>query len=87
MAAPGRGIVLARRAALPALKAVRGKGGHSSYYLDVVAEVERQGVDNQPRFVKAAKGVVLATGGFVFNEAMRRIVKAFEDRAATLYGA
>ena len=29
-------------------------------------------IDNQPRFVKAAKGVVLATGGFVFNEAMRR---------------
>ncbi len=52
MAAPGLGIVLARRAALPALKAVRGKGGHSSYYLDVVAEVERQGVDNQPRFAQ-----------------------------------
>jgi succinate dehydrogenase/fumarate reductase flavoprotein subunit len=29
-------------------------------------------IDNQPRFVKAAKGVVLATGGFVFNEEMRR---------------
>ena len=29
-------------------------------------------IDNQPRFVKAAKGVVLATGGFVFNEDMRR---------------
>jgi 3-oxo-5alpha-steroid 4-dehydrogenase len=29
-------------------------------------------IDNQPRFVKAAKGVALATGGFVFNEAMRR---------------
>ena len=29
-------------------------------------------IDNQPRFVKAEKGVVLATGGFVFNEAMRR---------------
>ena len=29
-------------------------------------------IDNQPRFVKAVKGVVLATGGFVFNEAMRR---------------
>ncbi|WP_442772835.1 type II toxin-antitoxin system RatA family toxin [Paenirhodobacter enshiensis] len=25
--------------------------------------------------------------GVVFNEAMRRIVKAFEERAATLYGA
>ena len=29
-------------------------------------------IDNRPCFVKAAKGVVLATGGFVFNEAMRR---------------
>ena len=29
-------------------------------------------IDNQPRFVRAARGVVLATGGFVFNDAMRR---------------
>ena len=29
-------------------------------------------IDNQNRFVRAAKGVVLATGGFVMNEAMRR---------------
>lgn len=29
-------------------------------------------IDNQQRFVKASKGVVLATGGFVFNDAMRR---------------
>ena len=29
-------------------------------------------VDGAPRFVKAVKGVVVATGGFVFNEAMRR---------------
>jgi succinate dehydrogenase/fumarate reductase flavoprotein subunit len=29
-------------------------------------------IDNRDRFVRAAKGVVLATGGFVFNEAMRR---------------
>lgn len=29
-------------------------------------------IDNQPRFVRASRGVVLATGGFVFNEAMRR---------------
>ena len=29
-------------------------------------------IDNQNRFVKASKGVVLATGGFVFNEEMRR---------------
>ena len=29
-------------------------------------------IDNQPKFVKAEKGVVLATGGFVMNEDMRR---------------
>jgi 3-oxo-5alpha-steroid 4-dehydrogenase len=29
-------------------------------------------IDNANRFVKARKGVVLATGGFVFNEGMRR---------------
>ena len=29
-------------------------------------------IDNKDRFVKAAKGVVLATGGFVFNDEMRR---------------
>jgi 3-oxo-5alpha-steroid 4-dehydrogenase len=29
-------------------------------------------IDNRNRFVRAAKGVVLATGGFVMNEAMRR---------------
>ncbi len=29
-------------------------------------------IDNKDRFVRARKGVVLATGGFVFNDAMRR---------------
>ncbi|MFK7840770.1 MAG: FAD-dependent oxidoreductase [Sphingorhabdus sp.] len=29
-------------------------------------------IDNKPHFVKAEKGVVLATGGFVMNEEMRR---------------
>ena len=29
-------------------------------------------IDNANRFVRASKGVVLATGGFAFNEAMRR---------------
>lgn len=29
-------------------------------------------IDNQDRFIKASKGVVLATGGFVMNEDMRR---------------
>lgn len=29
-------------------------------------------IDNQNRFVRTKKGVILATGGFAFNEAMRR---------------
>lgn len=29
-------------------------------------------IDNQDRYVRAHRGVILATGGFVFNEAMRR---------------
>ncbi len=36
----------------------------------VVGAVMR--IDNQDRFVRASKGVVLATGGFVMNEDMRR---------------
>jgi aspartate aminotransferase-like enzyme len=53
MSAPGLGIVIARRASLAKLKAARGQGaGHSSYYLDVIAECERQGVDNQTRFAQ-----------------------------------
>ena len=36
----------------------------------VVGAVMR--IDNAGRFVRATKGVVLATGGFVMNEAMRR---------------
>lgn len=55
MAAPGLGIVIARRDALAKLKAAKATGaanGHSSYYLDIIAECERQGVDNQTRFAQ-----------------------------------
>lgn len=53
MSAPGLGIVIARRDALAKLKAAKAGGnGHSSYYLDVIAECERQGVDNQTRFAQ-----------------------------------
>lgn len=53
MSAPGLGIVIARRASLATLKAARGKsGGHSSYYLDIIAECERQDADNQTRFAQ-----------------------------------
>lgn len=51
MAAPGLGIVFVRLAALPMLKAARA-GRTSSYYLDVVAECERQRAENQPRFAQ-----------------------------------
>lgn len=45
--------------------------------LAVVRDVERivglvVRIDNRPHFVRAERGVVLATGGFVMNEAMRR---------------
>ncbi|MEZ4361766.1 MAG: aminotransferase class V-fold PLP-dependent enzyme [Kofleriaceae bacterium] len=49
MAAPGLGVVMVRRAAAPTLKAARGR---SSYYLDVIAEYERQASDHQPRFAQ-----------------------------------
>jgi 2-aminoethylphosphonate-pyruvate transaminase len=49
MAAPGLGIVFVRRAVIAELKRVRGT---SSYYLDVVAECERQAADCQPRFAQ-----------------------------------
>jgi aspartate aminotransferase-like enzyme len=52
MAAPGLGIVIARKASLATLKAARAGSGHSSYYLDIIAECERQGVDNQTRFAQ-----------------------------------
>jgi 2-aminoethylphosphonate-pyruvate transaminase len=51
MAAPGLGIVFVRRAAIAALKQARGDGA-TSYYLDVIAECERQSTDHQPRFAQ-----------------------------------
>jgi len=49
MAAPGLGIVFARLAALPAL---REAGGPRSYYLDLLAEIEMQRAQSQPRFAQ-----------------------------------
>ena len=49
MAAPGLGIVFVRLAALPALKAAK---SNRSYYLDIIAECERQRAENQPRFAQ-----------------------------------
>jgi 2-aminoethylphosphonate-pyruvate transaminase len=47
-AAPGLGIVLVRAAFLETLRAARGAG----YYLDLVAECDRQRRDSQPRFAQ-----------------------------------
>jgi 2-aminoethylphosphonate-pyruvate transaminase len=53
MAAPGLGIVFVRRAAIAALKQARDGGDRGmSYYLDVIAECERQASDHQPRFAQ-----------------------------------
>jgi len=49
MAAPGIGIVFTRKAAVPALKAT---GKPRGYYLDVVAEYEKQSAELQPRFAQ-----------------------------------
>jgi HAD superfamily hydrolase (TIGR01509 family) len=47
-AVPGLGIVLVRAAFLERLRAARGAG----YYLDLVAECDRQARDSQPRFAQ-----------------------------------
>lgn len=56
MAAPGLGIVFVKLASLPMLKAAQSssgfRGGQRSYYLDVIAECERQRAENQPRFAQ-----------------------------------
>jgi 2-aminoethylphosphonate-pyruvate transaminase len=49
MAAPGLGIVFTRRAAVPALKAA---GRPLGYYLDIVAEYEKQAKESQTRFAQ-----------------------------------
>jgi 2-aminoethylphosphonate-pyruvate transaminase len=49
MAAPGIGIVLTRKAAVPALAAA---GKPRGYYLDVVAEYRKQSAEQQPRFAQ-----------------------------------
>lgn len=50
----------------------------------VVGAVVR--IDNAERYVRAEKGVVLATGGFVFNDAMRRKYCPDSFRANTPIG-
>ncbi len=49
MAAPGLGIVFVKKASIAAIKAVRKPHG---YYLDVIAECERQAAELQPRFAQ-----------------------------------
>jgi len=49
MAAPGLGVVFVKKASIPTFKAVARPRG---YYLDVIAECERQAADLQPRFAQ-----------------------------------
>lgn len=49
MAAPGLGIVFVKKASIPTFKAA---GRPRGYYLDVIAECERQAADLQPRFAQ-----------------------------------
>ncbi len=49
MAAPGLGIVFTRIASVPAIKAA---GKPRGYYLDVIAEYEKQKAELQPRFAQ-----------------------------------
>lgn len=48
MAAPGIGIIIARRAAIETLRPLAPRG----YYLDVVAEHDKQSQERQPRFAQ-----------------------------------
>lgn len=75
MAAPGIGIIVARREALETLRAAP----RSSYYFDLVAEYDKQSQTHQPRFaqpvslhasMRAACSHLRAIG---INEHMRRI--------------
>jgi 2-aminoethylphosphonate-pyruvate transaminase len=52
MAVAGLGVVFVKRASLPALVAAKKAGGPRSYYLDIVAETERQLAEHQPRFAQ-----------------------------------
>ena len=52
MAVAGLGIVFVKRTTLPVLKVARERGGPRSYYLDIVAETERQMAEHQPRFAQ-----------------------------------
>lgn len=53
MAAPGIGIVLTRKASVPALTAAAAAAGKPrGYYLDVVAEYGKQRAEQQPRFAQ-----------------------------------
>jgi len=52
MAVAGLGIVFVKLTTLPVLKVAREHGGPRSYYLDIVAETERQMAEHQPRFAQ-----------------------------------
>jgi 2-aminoethylphosphonate-pyruvate transaminase len=52
MAAPGLGVIFTRKAAVPALEAAGRQGQPRGYYLDVVAEYQKQVKEAQTRFAQ-----------------------------------
>jgi 2-aminoethylphosphonate-pyruvate transaminase len=90
MAAPGLGIVLTRREAVPALAAVARPRG---YYLDVIAEYKKQSSEGQPRFAQPvalhaalrAACMVLTERGIAAHMArIQRQMQALIDHLAAL---
>lgn len=78
---PGLGIVFVRLAALPALGRARG----GSYYLDVVAECEKQRKEMQPRFAQpvalhaALRAACLHMKSIGIDAHMRRIRRQMQE--------
>jgi len=90
MAAPGLGIVFTRTAAVPALAAA---GPPRGYYLDVVAEYEKQRAELQPRFaqpvvlhaaLRAACLHLEEVGIAAHHARIQRQMRALIDHLATL---
>lgn len=90
MAAPGLGIVFTRRASVAAIKAA---GRPRGYYLDVIAEYDKQQAELQPRFAQPvalhaalrAACIHLNEIGIAAHQArIQRQMRALIDHLATL---
>jgi len=90
MSVPGVGIVYAKQAAVPRIKAA---GKPRGYYLDVVAEYEKQAAEQQPRFaqpvalhaaLRAACMHLLEQGIAAHMARIQRQMRALTDHLATL---